>query len=138
MLSPKEMILAARLLQSASNEFANHGCNDWKFPHTWNQEEKEEFVKAFHDYNGDPEEFNPEWLNLHDYAVMSFLADKLLDGSHELIRKVHAKIGGEVAFKVAANICDDSECCICAEIFCPHGHELHFHHDGCPACAEDD
>lgn len=27
------------------------------------------------------------------------------------------------------------ECCDqCAEIFCPYGELLHFHHDGCPCC----
>lgn len=25
----------------------------------------------------------------------------------------------------------------CAKVFCPHGERLHFHHDGCPACSED-
>ena len=28
------------------------------------------------------------------------------------------------------------ECCDqCAEIFCPYGELLHFHHDGCPCCS---
>jgi len=30
--------------------------------------------------------------------------------------------------------CSDNECSICAQIICPHKHEFHFHHDGCPAC----
>jgi hypothetical protein len=25
----------------------------------------------------------------------------------------------------------------CAVVFCPHGEQLHFHHDGCPACAHE-
>jgi len=33
------------------------------------------------------------------------------------------------------NHCPDSECSECSKISCPHGCELHFHHDGCPACA---
>lgn len=33
------------------------------------------------------------------------------------------------------NRCADIEYCEqCAYIFCPHGEQLHFHHDGCPAC----
>lgn len=32
--------------------------------------------------------------------------------------------------------CPDPECSACAAIVCPHGEPLHFHHDGCPACAE--
>jgi hypothetical protein len=32
--------------------------------------------------------------------------------------------------------CPDAECPTCSAIICPHKCELHFHHDGCPACAE--
>lgn len=32
--------------------------------------------------------------------------------------------------------CDDAaECDTCGEILCPYNEPLHFHHDGCPACA---
>ena len=34
------------------------------------------------------------------------------------------------------NHCDDPECWDCGKIICPHQCEMHFHHDGCPACAE--
>lgn len=34
--------------------------------------------------------------------------------------------------------CDDPECSTCATIICPHQCAMHFHHDGCPACAETD
>jgi hypothetical protein len=34
--------------------------------------------------------------------------------------------------------CPVSECPECAEIVCPHGEPMHFHHDGCPACAHFD
>src|SRR4030095_12245954 len=29
-------------------------------------------------------------------------------------------------------------CEACAKVFCPHGERLHFHHDGCPACSDDE
>lgn len=32
--------------------------------------------------------------------------------------------------------CPDMECHVCASIICPQGCGMHFHHDGCPACAE--
>lgn len=32
--------------------------------------------------------------------------------------------------------CPDAECSSCAEIVCPHADIMHFHHDGCPSCAE--
>jgi hypothetical protein len=34
------------------------------------------------------------------------------------------------------NHCGDPECDECAKIICPHGDFMHFHHDGCPTCAE--
>jgi hypothetical protein len=34
------------------------------------------------------------------------------------------------------NHCDDGECVTCGQIICPHGDGMHFHHDGCPACAQ--
>lgn len=34
------------------------------------------------------------------------------------------------------NHCPDPECWECGKIICPYGGEMHFHHDGCPTCAE--
>jgi hypothetical protein len=34
--------------------------------------------------------------------------------------------------------CPDAECIICATRDCPYSCELHYHHDGCPSCTEDD
>lgn len=34
------------------------------------------------------------------------------------------------------NQCPEVEYCEqCADIFCPYGESLHFHHDGCPCCS---
>lgn len=32
-------------------------------------------------------------------------------------------------------VCDEDECFICAVRDCPEREPLHYHHDGCPACA---
>lgn len=32
--------------------------------------------------------------------------------------------------------CPIGECGECAKIICPYGDDFHFHHDGCPTCAE--
>lgn len=77
-MNAKERLLAAGMLRLASDAFANHGCNDWSFPEDWTQEEKIQFVLEYHEWNGDPEEFNANYLHLPDCAVMDFLADKLL------------------------------------------------------------
>lgn len=33
--------------------------------------------------------------------------------------------------------CDDGECVTCGQIICKHGNGMHFHHDGCPSCAQE-
>ena len=40
---------------------------------------------------------------------------------------------------VLLNHCDkdNGECMTCSTIVCPHKEPLHFHHDGCPACASE-
>lgn len=32
---------------------------------------------------------------------------------------------------------ENGECSFCGSVICPHGDGMHFHHDGCPSCAED-
>ena len=32
--------------------------------------------------------------------------------------------------------CPDPECPICSAAACPYGCDMHFHHDGCPECAQ--
>lgn len=77
-MTNKELLLAAQLLNEASDHYANHSCNDWKFPIDWTHEERVKFVKEFHEFNGDPNEFDETFLRLPDYAVMAFLASKLV------------------------------------------------------------
>ena len=33
---------------------------------------------------------------------------------------------------------ENGECSVCGTIVCPHKDGMHFHHDGCPSCAEDE
>lgn len=78
-MNKKELQLAAHFLNEASSQYANNGCNDvdesvWS---RWTKEERQEFVKGFHEYNGDPEEYDPEYLHLPDFAIMGYLAHKL-------------------------------------------------------------
>lgn len=80
-----EKKLASEILKLASDQFSNHGCNDvservWK---GWTVEQRQQFVKEYHEYNGDPEEYDPEYLHIPDYALMSFLAYKLSKGISE-------------------------------------------------------
>lgn len=79
-ISEKEANLISHFLELASDEFSNMGCND--VPESvwdgWTKEERQQFVKEYHEYNGDPEEYDPEFLVLPDFAIMSFLAKKII------------------------------------------------------------
>ena len=45
----------------------------------------------------------------------------------------HRKLSDEL--DALLNTCPTGEFCEqCADIFCPYGEQLHFHHDGCPCC----
>jgi len=67
-------LLTNDLLNEAADEFANHGCNDFNLKAYLSLKEQQEFVRAYHDWNGDPEAFDPQNPNLPDFAIMAFLA----------------------------------------------------------------
>ena len=78
-MNSKEKLIAAEMLESLSNKMADSCCNDWNFPINWSEDEKATFVREFHEWNGDPEEFDPGYLVLSDFCVASFLSSKMLD-----------------------------------------------------------
>lgn len=43
----------------------------------WTLEERQQFVKEFYEWNGDPEEYSETFLYLGDATIMSYLAYKL-------------------------------------------------------------
>lgn len=45
-MNPKWLKLAGSLLELASREFSNHGCNDWKWPEDWNRADRWAFAEA--------------------------------------------------------------------------------------------
>ena len=78
-MNKKEKILAAKMLEMASDEFSNHGCNDVEDSvyEGWTLEERKQFVKEFYEWSGYPEHFNEQYLHIGDSTIMSFLAYKL-------------------------------------------------------------
>lgn len=72
-----EKALASAMLKDYSNVLGNRCCNDFEFPSDWSKQQKIDFVKEYHDWNGDPEVFNPDVPILPDFAVASFLAWKI-------------------------------------------------------------
>lgn len=83
-MTKKEKQLAAKMLEYAANEFSSHGCNDVKESvyDGWSLEERQQFVKEFHEWNGDPEEYSPNNLHLGDSTLMDFLAKKLKESDN--------------------------------------------------------
>lgn len=50
---------------------------------------------------------------------------------------LHQRLAAVVADRTLAECTAESgECGVCSRICCPHADTLHFHHDGCPSCAE--
>ena len=80
-MTNKEILLAAKVLDIADEEFSHYGCNDLEESvyDGWSLEERQEFVKEFHNWNGDPEEYDEDMLDLPDFAVMAFLSHKLTE-----------------------------------------------------------
>jgi hypothetical protein len=62
-------------------------------------------------------EWTPEFLRLHQ---------EMMEASRE---------GDMTKLDRLLQACSEPECIVCGAITCPHGEPLHFHHDGCPACA---
>lgn len=48
-MNTKEKLIAAKMLETASDKFSNHGCNDVDddFWDGWTKEERQNFVKEF-------------------------------------------------------------------------------------------
>lgn len=64
----------SEMLERASELYGRHGCNDFEFPKGWTAEEIRDFVRLEHEWNGDPEDFDPENPVTPDFSVMAFLA----------------------------------------------------------------
>jgi len=79
-MNKKEISLLCYFLELASIKFANQGCNDVeeKVWNNWSIEERKGFVKEYHNWNGDPEEYDEKYLHIPDFAIISFLRSKLL------------------------------------------------------------
>jgi hypothetical protein len=84
-MTKNELILAARLLDLASDLFSNHCCNDLDLDEMTPQE-AHEFQRRMHEWNGDPEEAPPIEDATHslDFFVMAFLAHLLRESADRL------------------------------------------------------
>jgi hypothetical protein len=63
---------------------------------------------------------------------MLYTKECLVDVIRRLVEVYHEHVDALL------NHCEDPECGECGVIICPHRDSFHFHHDGCPACAENE
>lgn len=78
----RHLNLASKMLELARLEFATYVTHgdfdvDDAVYDGWSIEERREFVKEYHKYNGSVQEYDKHNLYLHDYEIMGFLAEKL-------------------------------------------------------------
>jgi hypothetical protein len=59
----------------------------------------------------------------------------MYDVLHQELRHAKARNAPASVLDVIMAYCPDGECAECGKIICPHSNPMHFHHDGCPACA---
>lgn len=56
--------------------------------------------------------------------------------THSALAAIVTLPGSDDAVNAVLKLCPVGECMACARIVCPEADPLHFHHDGCPSCAE--
>jgi hypothetical protein len=81
-MTAAERKLAARLLRLAADRFSNHGCNDFDMAEVIpDQTERDEIVRAYHEWNGDPQDYTEAGevadYRLMDWMAMDFMANRL-------------------------------------------------------------
>jgi hypothetical protein len=83
-LSDTEAKVLVALLELASDQFSNHGCNDFELAKCIpDLEERRKLMKSYNDYNGSPEDF--EYDDEHgskfeiesDAGLMGYLMDRV-------------------------------------------------------------
>jgi hypothetical protein len=76
-MTEKEQKLAAMMLRDYAEIIGNRCCNDFYFPAGWDTSEMTAFVKQYHEYNGDPEEYEIGNTRISDFCAAALLAKKL-------------------------------------------------------------
>jgi hypothetical protein len=62
--------------------------------------------------------------------------EALLSNIHKKLEAAKLQNQPDIVLDMLLELCPVGECAICARIICPHNDLFHFHHDGCPSCAE--
>lgn len=84
----KEIELISEMLADYSRRLSRDGCNDWDFPKDWTIKEKQLFLKQYHAWNGDPEEYDPKRLHIRNSSVAAFLSYRVRQKNHDYAIKI--------------------------------------------------
>jgi hypothetical protein len=79
-LNEQQAKVIASLLDLAFDRVANCNCNDFDLAELLpDPQERRDLMRRYHEYNGDPEEFDPEddYDTVEDYALMGYFAAAL-------------------------------------------------------------
>ncbi len=80
-LSESEKAVLLKLVEQASETMGNAGCNDFDLSEFMVEEQIDGLAKEYHQWNGDPEEFDPKADNsmaVPDFALITYLTKKAL------------------------------------------------------------
>lgn len=74
-----ERKLAVAFLKMASEEFSNHGCNDFDLTKLVPElEERQRILKEMYEWGKDASSYDPNYCDItYDWYLMSFIAHKL-------------------------------------------------------------
>lgn len=81
-MTSAEQRLTATLLRMAADTYSNFGCNDFDLSEVIpDPDERNALVRAVHEWNGDPEEYEaddrtPDY-RLQDWYLMDYMAHRL-------------------------------------------------------------
>lgn len=76
-LTLAEKKLASKLLELAGDSYANHGCNDFDLTFL-SLEERREILKKYEEWNGSPEEYDENHVDVFvDSSLMDYMSHRL-------------------------------------------------------------
>ena len=77
--------LAAEELDLSAEALSRDVCNDWSFPASWSDVQRKNLIRAYHEFNGDPDNIEADIAAERpppDFGVHAFLAFVLRGGVH--------------------------------------------------------
>jgi hypothetical protein len=75
-LTQAELKLTAKLLDLASDVFANRNCNDFDL-NFLSSEERREILKGYYDYTNFPEDYDESIEISNDFVLMEYLSNRI-------------------------------------------------------------